>query len=287
MKLVELFEKKMVFSFEIFPPMPTLSKTDINDILLKLKNLNPDFISVTYGAGGGENRQKNGGIVSDIKNRFGIESVAHLPCINMTKADIKAILIELNNNMVENILALRGDENPDLSTRSDFKYANELIEFIKRNGDFNIIAACYPEGHPESVSLLDDIKNMKRKAEAGTDHFITQLFLDNDYFYSFREKAYLAGIDVPISAGIMPVVSKKQIEKMVSLCKIKLPDKFIKAIGKYENNPLALRDAGIAYANDQIVNLISQGVDGIHLYTMNNPYIAEKICGAVNSLVCA
>ena len=286
MKLSNIFKDKTVLSFEVFPPKPTSPETTIYQTLEALKDLSPDFISVTYGAGGGTNSGKAIEIASTVKNKHKIESVAHLPCINMTKDDVKAILQELKRNNIDNILALRGDINPDIQPCTDFKYASELIEFIKNNGDFNIIAACYPEGHPDGKSLVSDIKNMKIKADSGADQFITQLFLDNDYFYSFKERTLLAGIDAPILAGIMPVVNKNQIERMVSMCGIALPDKFMKMINKYEDNPLALRDAGIAYAVNQIVDLITQGVDGIHLYTMNNPYIAEKIYQAVQSLVC-
>ncbi|HOD02145.1 MAG TPA: methylenetetrahydrofolate reductase, partial [Clostridiales bacterium] len=175
--------------------------------------------------------------------------------------------------------------NPDFAPKYDFKYASDLISFIRENGDFNIIGACYPEGHFEASSLIEDIRNLKKKTDAGASHLITQLFFDNGYFYSFRERAVIAGIDVPIQAGIMPVVNKKQIERMVSLCKVDLPKKFLSMMTKYENNPSAMRDAGIAYAVDQIVDLLAQGVDGIHLYTMNNPYIARRIYEAVSSLI--
>ncbi|NLV74604.1 MAG: methylenetetrahydrofolate reductase [NAD(P)H], partial [Chloroflexi bacterium] len=146
---------------------------------------------------------------------------------------------------------------------------------------------CYPEGHNESQSLIDDIRNLKTKVDAGTDQLITQLFFDNSYFYRFRERALIAGINVPVEAGIMPVVNKKQIDRMVSLCGVKLPKKFIAMMEKYENNPVAMRDAGIAYAVDQIVDLVAQGVDGIHLYTMNNSYISHKICAAIRTLMLA
>jgi methylenetetrahydrofolate reductase (NADPH) len=188
---------------------------------------------------------------------------------------------------VDNILALRGDINPEFPPKQDFRYASDLVAFIKENGDFNIIGACYPEGHSECSSLVDDIRHLKTKVEAGTDQLITQLFLDNSYFYAFRERAGIAGINVPIEAGIMPVVNKKQIERMVSLCGVKLPKKFVTMMEKYEHNPVAMRDAGIAYAVDQIVDLMAQGVDGIHLYTMNNSYIAQKIYAAISSLLLA
>ncbi len=287
MKTADLFKYKTVMSFEVFPPKPTASDDTIYETLAELRKLSPDFISVTYGAGGGANCEKTLAISSAVKNKYGIESVAHLPAINLTKANVLDILDGFRENNIENILALRGDINAEITPSGDFSHADELIEFIIKNGDFNILAACYPEGHPESKSIVEDIKNLKRKADAGANQLVTQLFLDNDYFYTFRERTVLAGINLPIEAGIMPVTNKNQIERMVKMCGINLPKKFVKMIEKYENNPVALRDAGIAYAVDQIVDLVSQGVDGIHLYTMNKPYIAQKIYEAVFRLIAA
>lgn len=247
-------------------------------------NLSPDFISVTYSVGGSDNSDSTIAISSTIKKQYHIESVAHLTCISQTKEEVLFLLERLKANNIENILALRGDINPDIPPKQVFKYASDLISFIKENSDFNIIAACYPEGHSEAVSVAADIRHLKIKVENGVDHLISQLFFDNNYFYTFLERVECAGINVPIEAGIMPVVNKKQIERMVSLCRVNLPKKFTAMMDRYENNPVAMRDAGIAYAVDQIVDLVSQGVDGIHLYTMNNAYIARKISEAVKSL---
>lgn len=287
MKTSNIFKNKTVLSLEVFPPRRTAPINIIYDTLDGLKGLNPDFISVTYGAGGSEMNTATLEIASSIQNHYGIESVAHLPCINLTKSDVLELLDGFRQAGIENILALRGDINPDFTPKQDFRYASELVSFIKDNGDFNVIGACYPEGHNESQSLAEDIRNLKTKVDAGTDQLITQLFFDNDFFYSFRERARQAGINVPIQAGIMPVVNKKQIERMVSLCGVKLPRKFVSMMSKYEHNPAAMRDAGIAYAVDQIVDLMAEGVDGIHLYTMNNPYIAQKIYAAIRSLLAA
>lgn len=284
MKTSELFKRKTVLSYEVFPPKPTAPVNTIYDTLDKLRELSPDFISVTYGAGGGKNNNETLKIASEIKG-YGIESVAHLPCIGLTKKDVAEKLRELNRIGVENILALRGDIPKDGYVQGNFRYACELIEFIKTQGDFDITAACYPEGHMECRNKVEDIQNLKCKVDAGADHLITQLFFDNDYFYSFRERCQLAGIDVPIEAGIMPVLNKKQIERMASLCGATVPKKFVVMMERYENNPIAMRDAGIAYAVDQIVDLIAQGVDGIHLYTMNNPYIAQKVYEAVHNFI--
>ncbi len=287
MRTSEIFKNKTVLSLEIFPPQRTASVDIIYKTLDELQCLKPDFISVTYGAGGSATNTATLEIASAIKNHYGIESVAHLPCINLDKDEVLNMLEGFKQEGVENILALRGDVNPSLIPKQDFRYASDLISFIKENGDFNIIGACYPEGHNECPSLVEDIRNLKIKVDAGTDQLITQMFFDNSYFYSFRERACIAGINVPIEAGIMPVVNKKQIERMVSLCGVKLPKKFVTMMERYENNPLAMRDAGIAYAVDQIVDLIAQDVDGIHLYTMNNPYIAQKIYAAISTLLAA
>lgn len=285
MKISDLFHEKTVLSLEIFPPKPTADESVIYQTLDGLSGLQPDFISVTYGAGGGKNGSKTIQITSDVKKKYGIESVTHLPCINLSEQDAVEILDFMQANGIENILALRGDISPNTKPYGRFYHANELIEFIYAHYDFHIIAACYPEGHPESKSMTEDIIYLKQKVECGVSHLITQFFLDNDYFYKFKERTDIAGIHVPIEAGIMPVTNKAQIERMVKLCRIHLPQKFMKVMERYENNPVALRDAGIAYAIDQIVDLIAQGVDGIHLYTMNNPYVAKRIYEAVHRLL--
>ena len=286
MKIKDMFGKgKTIFSFEIFPPKKTSPIETIYETLDGLKDLNPAFISVTYGAGGNAADRTTCTIASDIKHKYGIESAAHLTCVNSTKADIETILGDFNSCGIENILALRGDINPEKPPKDDFRYASDLITFIKEHGDFGISGACYPEGHLNSETLADDILNLKKKVDAGAEHLMSQLFFDNSCFYSFLERAKIAGINVPIEAGIMPVVNKKQIERMVSMCGASLPSKFTKMMQRYENNPEALRDAGIAYAVDQIVDLISSGVDGIHLYTMNNPYVAKKISESISSLL--
>lgn len=288
MKISSLFGSgKTVFSFEVFPPKKTSSIETIYDTLQELKDLRPDFISVTYGAGGNPADSSTSDIASLIKNKYGIEALAHLTCVNSTKENVKYVLRELKKNHIENILALRGDVNPDVAPQSDFKYASELIAFIKSDPEFSgfgISGACYPEGHPEADNMISDILNLKKKIDAGAEHLVSQLFFDNKLFYDFVEKARIAGITVPIEAGIMPVVNKRQIEKMVSLCGASLPGKFTKMMQRYEHNPEAMRDAGIAYAVNQIVDLVSNGVDGVHLYTMNNPYIAKRICESVQSL---
>ena len=285
MKTSELFREKTVFSLEIFPPKPEADESVIYDTLAQLSDINPDFISVTYGAGGGKNGSKTIKIASDIINKYGIETTAHLPCISLTKNALTEILDTLQNEGIENILALRGDITDNTVPAGDFSHASDLITFIKDNYDLNVIAACYPEGHPESPDPDSDIQYLKNKVDCGADHLITQMFFDNRNFYSFRDRARLAGIDVPIEAGIMPVTNKRQINRMVRMCGVSFPQKFVRVLEKYGDDPVAMRDAGIAYAVDQMTDLIAEGVDGIHLYTMNDPYVARKIYQAVQSMI--
>lgn len=286
MKLSSLFNsEKTILSFEVFPPKKTSPIETVYSTLAELKELNPAFISVTYGAGGNAADTTTCDIAAYIQRELDIPSAAHLTCVYSTKEGVLTQLQQFRERGVENILALRGDVNPEIPRLHEFEYASDLTKFIKENGDFHVSGACYPECHLEAASLAEDIKHLKIKVEAGAEHLMSQLFFDNDTFHRFREMADIAGINVPIEAGIMPVVNKKQIERMVSMCGASLPSKFAKMMQRYEHNPEALRDAGIAYAIDQIVDLISSGVDGIHLYTMNNPYVARKISEAVRSLL--
>lgn len=285
MKIASLFEKKTVFSFEVFPPKKTSPIESVYGALEELEKLSPDFVSVTLGAGGSGNGENTIAVAKRLREKHGITPMAHLPCIHYTKEQIDSILTDFKANGIENILALRGDMVPDLVPSEDFEHACDLIEYIKSKGDFDIAAACYPEGHTEAPNMDIDIEHLKNKVDAGASHLISQLFFDNEAFYNFRWRAERAGIHVPIEAGIMPVTSRKQIERMVSMCGASLPRKFTRIIQKYENNPEALRDAGIAYAIDQIVDLAAEGVDGIHLYTMNNPYVARRISEAVSGIL--
>lgn len=281
-----MFERgKPVFSFEVFPPNKSSTIDTIYSTLEQLAPLRPDFISVTYGAGGSEAQNKTCQIAALIKSAHKIEPLAHLTCINHTAKELDGILGELKANQIENILALRGDVKADLQPPKELIYASELTELIKMKEGFHVSGACYPEGHLDSKSLTEDIFNLKKKVDAGAEHLISQLFFENEKFINFVEKCTLAGINIPIQAGIMPVVNKKQIERIVSLCGASLPAKFTKIMQRYEHSPEALRDAGIAYATEQIVDLLAQGVAGIHLYTMNNPFIAKKISENIKNLI--
>jgi methylenetetrahydrofolate reductase (NADPH) len=286
MQIASLFQKnRTVLSLEVFPPKKTSSIDTIYKTLDNLKDIKPDFISVTYGAGGNAGDTSTADIASNILHKYGILPLAHLTCVNYTKEEIGHILDLLKEKDVKNVLALRGDTNPDLPPKKEFTYASELVEYIKDRGDFYISAACYPEGHVDAEDIDKDIEHLKLKVDAGAQNLISQLFFDNAYFYSFLEKVRKAGIRVPIQAGIMPIINKAQIERMVTLCGASLPSKFTKMMQRFEHSPEAIKEAGIAYAVDQIVDLISQGVDGIHLYTMNNPYVARRINESIKGII--
>lgn len=288
MNIRQLFnEKNLVYSFEIFPPKPVFPIETVYSTIEELSVLKPDYISVTYGAGGSITNNRTAEIANFIKSKYGIEALAHLTCIGSNKEQIDYLLKDLKDKGIDNILALRGDIIENGETIGVFKNSQDIIRYAKENSDFTVAAACYPEGHIESrdKNKNKDIEILKLKEEAGADYFISQLFFDNNYFYDFLEKVEIKGIKSPIQAGIMPVVNKNQIERIVSLCGATLPTKFIKIINKYEYDKEALRDAGIAYALEQIVDLISSGVKGIHLYTMNNPYIAKSITNGIDSIL--
>ena len=288
MKIPELFEqKKPVFSLEIFPPKKKSNIDTIYDTVAKLAECNPDFISVTYGAGGNLADNSTCEIASNIKKKYGIETAAHLTCVNSTREDVKEMIGRFQAADIRNVLALRGDIVPDQEIKKDFEHANELAIEIQRkcNDDIEILGACYPEGHYESRSLDEDIHNLKYKIGAGVKALITQLFFDNQLFYEFIGKARMMGIRVPISAGIMPIVNSRQIERTVALSGASLPHEFTKMIGLYENDPEGLFDAGIEYAVNQIRDLITNGVDGIHLYIMNNPEVARRVYEDIKDLL--
>ncbi len=289
MKISELFKSgKPVFSFEVFPPKKTSGVESITAAVDELAALKPAYISVTYGAGGNTANTFTRDIAAHIKNDCGIEAMAHITCVNNSKDEVLAVMDSFAEAGIENILALRGDINPNVPPKTDFAHASDMISFIRgysKYDNIGISGACYPEGHTEAESLTADILNLRRKVDAGAEELISQLFFDNEFFYDFREKAVLAGINIPISAGIMPVTSKTQIERMVTMCGASLPQKFVRMVTKYEHRPEALIDAGIAYAADQIADLLSSGVDGIHLYTMNNPYVARKITDMIGKLL--
>ena len=285
------FSNKTIFSFEVFPPKKNMPIDTIFSTLDELRGLAPDFISVTFGAGGSENCDNAVAIAKHIKDVCNVESVIHMPCLNMTRSDAQYVLEQFQQAGIDNILALRGDRVEGKEPAGDFHHASDLISFIKdfdsRRTDgkyFKILGACYPELHPQSDSVYDDIDFLKKKVDAGASHLLSQLFFDTEQFYRFLERCQIKGINVPIEAGIMPATNKKSIERMVSMTNAVLPKKFTDMMERYADHPEAIRDAGIAYAIDQIVDLVTHGVQGIHLYTMNNPLVARKIYEATKSL---
>lgn len=287
MNISRLFDsKKVIYSLEVFPPKKTTSIDTIYNTLYGLRGLRPDFISVTYGAGGSPSqKQKTCEIASMIRSEYGIEPVSHLTCVGSTKESVRSFLDQLKASGVSNVLALRGDKTPENDV-IDFKHADDLTRFIREYDDsFNVIGACYPEGHCEAASLDEDIENLKRKVDAGATHLISQLFFDNGQFYNFMDKVEKSGIRVPIEAGIMPVVNKSQIERTVSMCGASFPVKFSKMINKYADDPTALKDAGIAFATEQIIDLINNDVRGIHLYTMNRVEVATRITESISNIL--
>ncbi|MBR5371569.1 MAG: methylenetetrahydrofolate reductase [Oscillospiraceae bacterium] len=281
MKAIELFKDRTVYSFEVFPPKPDVPIEKIYETLAALETLHPDFISVTYGAGGSVPGASTAEICRTIQEKHHTVAIAHLPGINETRESVLKKLAQFKALGIENILALRGDRNPNAAPKDDFHYASELIAFIREHGDFDIAAACYPEGHPEAPDLDTDIAHLKEKVQAGASHLISQLFYRNKDFYVFREKLAAAGISVPVEAGIMPVTSKKSIERMVSLCGASIPKRLAKLMARYADDPASLKAAGLEYAIEQIMDLRENGADGIHLYTMNNPDVARYITEAI------
>ncbi|MCT4620445.1 MAG: methylenetetrahydrofolate reductase [NAD(P)H] [Marinisporobacter sp.] len=288
MLIKNLYEKeKPVISFEIFPPKKNGPIETVYNTIEALKDLKPDFISVTYGAGGSTTKQTVE-IASIIKNKYHIEALAHLTCVTSTKDEIIGILNDFQDNNIENVLALRGDfpQDPNFKFPDPlhYQYAKDLIQHIKKSHPFSIGAACYPEGHIECTSLDKDLHYLKGKVTTGTDFLISQLFFDNELFYAYKEKMDKLNIDIPISAGILPVLNKKQIDYIISLCGCHLPKKFTRIIEKFEHKPEALKEAGIAYAIEQIIDLLSWDVEGIHIYTMNRPKTTRKIIENISTI---
>ncbi len=285
MKITDLFaKKKPTVSFEVFPPNEIYSLDEVFSVIDELALLKPDFISVTYGAGGAS-RGRTVEIASKIKNKNKIEALAHLTCIGAEKSEIQNILNELKKHNIENILALRGDLPKDntAAKKGDFSHASDLVKYLKENENFSVGGAFYPEGHQDTNDLLD-LFNLKLKVDSGTDFLISQIFFDNEQFYQFRDKLKKLNINIPVIAGIMPVTNAKQIRKITSLCGCTIPEKLKKILDRYEDNPKALKEAGTAYATEQIIDLMTSDIDGIHIYTMNKTETAKKIMNSIQNI---
>ena len=273
-------------SFEVFPPNPEVGNDKIIAALKDMQGLAPHFISVTASNNKFNIKETTVRLADYIQNDLEIPTIAHLPAIYLTKDKVAETIADLDKVGVQKILALRGDIISGVEPQKDFRYATDLIEFITEQAPhFDIIGACYPEGHPDSPNQISDIQNLKKKVDAGCSSLVTQLFFDNERFYDFQDKCTLAGIDVPIHAGIMPILNRNQALRLLKTCEnIHLPRKFKAILDKYENDPESLRAAGLAYAVDQIVDLVTQDVAGVHLYTMNNAETAQYIHQATHAL---
>lgn len=286
MKISEIYEKKQrSLSFEIFPPKKDSDLKNIDETLEVLCALKPDFISVTFGAGGSLNCNRTIELAKKIKYDYCVEPVVHLTCLSYSRREIDAFIEVLTKEGIENVLALRGDRNPNVPEKDDFRHAANLTSYLKMHGDFCVAGACYPECHPESESRVSEMKYLKEKVDAGAQVLLSQLFFDNSQFFRFVDDCRIAGIGVPVIPGIMPVVNAAQIKRTVNMCGASFPERFQKIIRKYEDNKEALFDAGMSYALSQIIDLLVSDIDGIHLYTMNNPAVAKKICEGICNII--
>ena len=264
--------------FEIFPPKTDAGIEDVMNAVDEIAKLHPSFISVTYGAGGGTSKNTIN-IASKIQREMNVISLAHLTCVSYTKETIKGILKTLKHEGIDNILALRGDipKDSNFPLPNHYHYASELIEDIRKSGDFCIGAACYPEGHVEMEHKKDDIDNLKHKVDCGVDFLTTQMFFDNNILYNFLYRIREKGITIPVLPGIMPVTNGKQMKRICELSGTVLPQRFLAIVDKFGDNPKAMQQAGIAYATDQIIDLIANGINNIHVYSMNKPEVAKAI----------
>ena len=271
--------------FEVFPPKTSSRYENVLKAAEKIASLNPNFMSVTYGAGGGTSAHTVA-LAKDIHEKYGVEVMAHLTCVSSTREHVESMVEQFKENGIENIMALRGDIPSDGKVGEDYQYACQLIKELKEKGDFCIGAACYPEGHVESPSIKEDIQHLKEKVEAGADFLTTQMFFDNNVFYNFLYKIKEAGIDVPVVAGIMPITNAKQVSRAVQMSGTSIiPYRFKMMVDAFGDNPEIMKQAGIIYASEQIIDLIANGVKHIHVYTMNKPDVAEGIMNNLSELL--
>lgn len=287
MKIIDrLNEKGIHISFEVFPPKTDAGFQRVLEATDRIAELKPSYISVTYGAGGGTSKN-TAKIASHIKDDLGVESLAHLTCASSTKEEVQAVIENLKTLGIENILALRGDipEGMVFPTEDRYHYAYELVEAIRKSGDFCIGAACYPEGHVENEHKVDDIKYLKQKVDSGVDFLTTQMFFDNDIHYNFLYRIREAGITVPVLPGIMPITSSVQMKRSQELSGTVFPRRFLSILDRFGDHPEAMMQAGIAYATDQIIDLLANGVRNIHIYSMNKPEVAVKIMENLSEVV--
>lgn len=287
MKIIDrLLEDGIHISFEVFPPKNDAGFQKVLEATDRIAELKPSYISVTYGAGGGTSKN-TARIASHIKQDLGVESLAHLTCASSTKEEVQVVIENLKSLGIENILALRGDipEGMTFPTENRYHYAYELVEAIRKSGDFCIGAACYPEGHVENEHKTEDIKYLKQKVDCGVDFLTTQMFFDNDIHYNFLYRIREAGIYVPVLPGIMPITSASQMKRSQELSGTVFPKRFLSILDRFGDYPEAMMQAGIAYATDQIIDLLANGVRNIHIYSMNKPEVAVKIMENLSEVV--
>ena len=285
MKVSQLLNQdKVTLSFEVFPPKTSSSYESVAHATQEIAALRPDFMSVTYGAGGGTS-EHTVNIAADLKKKYDVTVLTHLTCVSSTREKVQQVLNELKDHKIENILALRGDIPQDGRTPQVYHYASELIREIREAGDFCIGAACYPEGHVESANKSVDMDYLKQKVEAGCDFVTTQMFFDNSILYSYLYRIREKGITVPVIAGIMPITNVKQVKRSIQMSGCHMPARFMSLVDKFGDDPAAMKQAGIAYATDQIIDLIANGIRGIHVYTMNKPDVAAKIRENLSDIV--
>lgn len=276
---------KPSLSFEVFPPKIESNYESVNAAVEKIAGLNPSYMSVTYGSGGRTSKHTVS-IAANIKNKFGVTPLAHLTCVSSTKEEVRKQLELLRSYGITNILALRGDIPEGFVAGSlDYKYASELINDIKKFGGFCIGGACYPEGHPESATCADDIKFLKEKVDMGCEFLTTQMFFDNNILYNFMYRIREAGIKIPVVAGIMPVTNSNQIKRICGISGTMLPQRFRRIVDRYGNNTLAMKQAGIAFATEQIIDLYANGINAVHVYSMNTPDVAEQIQKNISEII--
>ena len=279
-----LGQGRPTLSFEVFPPKTEDKYETVEAAAKKIAGLSPDFMSVTYGAGGGTSRYTVD-IAAALNNEYHVPTLAHLTCVSSTRQHVACVLEELKDRGIENVLALRGDIPKEGRTAHDYQYASQLIHEIKQSGDFCIGAACYPEGHVESANKAEDIAHLKEKVEAGCDFVTTQMFFDNNILYNYLYRIRERGITVPVVAGIMPVTSALQIKRICQMSGTYLPSRFKAIVDRFGDNPAAMKQAGIAYATEQIIDLIANGVNGIHVYSMNKPDVAGRIQESLSEIL--
>lgn len=287
MKIIDkLREERIHISFEVFPPKTEAGFDKVMEATEKIARLTPAYISVTYGAGGGTSKN-TAKIASYIKRELNVESIAHLTCVSSTKEEVRKVIANLKELGIENILALRGDipAGAQFPSGDRFHYAYELIQEIRKQGDFCIGAACYPEGHVENEHKVDDIKYLKQKVDCGVDFLTTQMFFDNDIHYNFLYRIREVGITVPVLPGIMPITSAAQMKRSQELSGTVFPRRFLAILDRFGDSPEAMKQAGIAYATDQIIDLLANGIRNIHIYSMNKPEIASAIMQNLSEIV--